>query len=333
MNVEAQAKSADEFVCQSCFLVKRRPSSPIDGRCSASIVRSDLVTVVVPTYNERHNLPHLAAAIRLHGYRLTRRRRRLAGRDGPLADAIAAPDPGWTVLHRKQGGSRAGVRRRLRPGSGRALRSGDRDGCRLLAQSPGSAASGRRGGGRGRSRHRIPLRARRGDTGLARPPAVPVPGGKPLRARLMLGSPSATPPPGSGRSAPTPSARSRTGQAQASGYGFQVEMAMRAHDAGMRIVEIPVVFRDRTVGTSKMNGAIVREAMWLVTRGASSASDRRRTADGRFVDVPGERPPRHAGGRRRRSRASTDSLEDEMTPLSHLWPLADGLPSRSTTPP
>jgi len=55
-------------------------------------------------------------------------------------------------------------------------------------------------------------------------------------------------------------------RAEASGYGFQVEMVMRAHDAGLRIVEVPVIFRDRTEGTSKMDGSIVREAMWLVTR-------------------------------------------------------------------
>jgi hypothetical protein len=34
----------------------------------------------------------------------------------------------------------------------------------------------------------------------------------------------------------------------------------------MRVVELPVIFRDRQVGTSKMDGSIVREAMWLVTR-------------------------------------------------------------------
>jgi dolichol-phosphate mannosyltransferase len=43
-------------------------------------------------------------------------------------------------------------------------------------------------------------------------------------------------------------------------------MAMRAHQAGMHVVELPVIFRDRTSGTSKMDGSIVREAMWLVTR-------------------------------------------------------------------
>ena len=53
--------------------------------------------------------------------------------------------------------------------------------------------------------------------------------------------------------------------AQASGYAFQVEMAMRAYETGLRVVEIPITFRDRTRGTSKMGTEIVVEAMRLVT--------------------------------------------------------------------
>ncbi len=55
-------------------------------------------------------------------------------------------------------------------------------------------------------------------------------------------------------------------RAQASGYGFQVEMAWRAHQAGLDVREIPILFRDRQRGTSKMGTPIVAEAMWLVTR-------------------------------------------------------------------
>jgi len=54
--------------------------------------------------------------------------------------------------------------------------------------------------------------------------------------------------------------------AQASGYGFQVEMTRRAREAGLAIAEIPILFRDRRFGTSKMGLPIVVEAMWLVTR-------------------------------------------------------------------
>lgn len=56
------------------------------------------------------------------------------------------------------------------------------------------------------------------------------------------------------------------GSAEASGYGFQVEMTRRARQAGLTIAEIPILFRDRRFGTSKMGLPIVVEAMWLVTR-------------------------------------------------------------------
>ena len=44
------------------------------------------------------------------------------------------------------------------------------------------------------------------------------------------------------------------------GYSFQVETTYRALRAGFRVVEIPIMFRDRRVGESKMSGAIVIEA-------------------------------------------------------------------------
>lgn len=54
------------------------------------------------------------------------------------------------------------------------------------------------------------------------------------------------------------------GQVNAGGYAFQVEMAYRMIRAGFRVVEIPIHFIDRAAGVSKMNGAIAREAIWLV---------------------------------------------------------------------
>jgi dolichol-phosphate mannosyltransferase len=53
---------------------------------------------------------------------------------------------------------------------------------------------------------------------------------------------------------------------RSNGYGFQIEMSFRASRKGFRIVEIPIVFTDRTDGASKMSGAIVREAIWMVWR-------------------------------------------------------------------
>lgn len=48
------------------------------------------------------------------------------------------------------------------------------------------------------------------------------------------------------------------------GYAFQVEMTYRALREGLRVVEVPIVFRERRVGNSKMTRAIVAEAIWRV---------------------------------------------------------------------
>jgi dolichol-phosphate mannosyltransferase len=48
------------------------------------------------------------------------------------------------------------------------------------------------------------------------------------------------------------------------GYAFQIEMTYRAIQRGFRVVEVPIVFRDREVGSSKMDRAIVAEAIWRV---------------------------------------------------------------------
>ena len=53
---------------------------------------------------------------------------------------------------------------------------------------------------------------------------------------------------------------------KSSGYAFQIEMNFRAWKKGFRIVEIPIVFVDRTEGESKMSKKIVREAVWMVWR-------------------------------------------------------------------
>ncbi|MDE3069812.1 MAG: polyprenol monophosphomannose synthase [Acidobacteriota bacterium] len=74
------------------------------------------------------------------------------------------------------------------------------------------------------------------------------------------------------------------------GYAFQVELTYRAVRAGFRVVEVPIVFRDRTEGQSKMSWKITVEAMWLVPalrfgrsarRAGSTAPDELPTAAGR----------------------------------------------------
>jgi dolichol-phosphate mannosyltransferase len=53
---------------------------------------------------------------------------------------------------------------------------------------------------------------------------------------------------------------------RSNGYAFQIEMSFRAWRKHFKIVEIPIVFVDRTEGQSKMSRAIVREAIWMVWR-------------------------------------------------------------------
>jgi len=48
------------------------------------------------------------------------------------------------------------------------------------------------------------------------------------------------------------------------GYAFQIEMKFKAFKKGFKIVEIPVIFKDRTKGKSKMSGSIISEAIFGV---------------------------------------------------------------------
>jgi dolichol-phosphate mannosyltransferase len=50
------------------------------------------------------------------------------------------------------------------------------------------------------------------------------------------------------------------------GYAFQVELTYRAVRAGFQVVEVPILFKDRELGQSKMSWRIAAEAMWLVPR-------------------------------------------------------------------
>jgi dolichol-phosphate mannosyltransferase len=51
---------------------------------------------------------------------------------------------------------------------------------------------------------------------------------------------------------------------KSNGYAFQIEMSFRAWKKGFRLAEVPIVFTDRVEGHSKMSKRIVREAVWMV---------------------------------------------------------------------
>jgi dolichol-phosphate mannosyltransferase len=76
---------------------------------------------------------------------------------------------------------------------------------------------------------------------------------------------------------------------QSQGYSFQVDLTVRAWEAGLVVTELPITFVQRTIGTSKMSGAIIAEAMWRITRWGITARWRRLVAP--RVVVPPITPP------------------------------------------
>ncbi len=63
---------------------------------------------------------------------------------------------------------------------------------------------------------------------------------------------------------------------QSNGYSFQIEVTHRARQMGFKVKETPIIFVDRKVGTSKMNGKIVLEAMAVVWKIRFSKPARRK---------------------------------------------------------
>ena len=224
------------------------------------------VTVVVPTYNERSNLPHLLASVRLHGYRVLVVDDGSPDGTGSLADEIAAEDEMIEVLHRPR---KEGLGPAYAAGfdvvlgtPARAVVEMDADFSHNPADLPRLVEALNRGADLAIGSRYVPGGAT---------PDWPLPrrlisrGGN-VYARLALGIPvrDATAGFRAFRSDALRALPYRT--AEASGYGFQVEMAWRAITGGLEVVEIPIVFRDRQRGTSKMNRRIVAEAMLLVTK-------------------------------------------------------------------
>ena len=108
-----------------------------------------------------------------------------------------------------------------------------------------------------------------------------------LYARLMLGLPYADLTGGFKCFRRTALASLDLDALGASGYGFQIETTYRADRLGLAIAEIPIIFRDRTLGASKMTASIAFEALLLVPRlrfrkGGSSPQAERRAATAAF---------------------------------------------------
>lgn len=225
------------------------------------------IVVCIPTYNERENLPRILERLfdanpEVHALVIDDGS---PDGTGTLAEELAAHDPRIEVLHRNE---KAGLGAAYRAGFARAIAGGadvivemDADGSHAPEQLPALLAAlenadlvlGSRWVSGGAVRN-WPLHRK-----------LLSQGGN-LYARLLLRVPirDIT---GGYRAFRTAALQSIDYAGAASqGYVFQVDMAYRAVKAGLRVVEVPIVFVERELGVSKMSRQIVFEAMWQVTR-------------------------------------------------------------------
>jgi dolichol-phosphate mannosyltransferase len=224
------------------------------------------VWVILPTYNEAENLERIVGAVLEH---LPESRRVLIVDDnspdgtGEIADRLAVDDESIAVLHRnrKEGlgpAYLAGFRVALDGGAERIIEmdadfSHDPSFLPRLIDATESAdlAIGSRYVPGGGITDWGPMRRfiSRGGSAYARAalglPIRDLTGGFKCFRRIVLETINLE-------------------TIEARGYAFQVETTYRAIKAGFRVVEVPIVFKDRTDGTSKMSKSIVAEAMWRV---------------------------------------------------------------------
>ena len=224
------------------------------------------VLVIVPTYNESENLRGIATAVRGHGYDLLVVDDGSPDGTGDIADELASSDDGVHVLHRA---TKEGLGPAYAAGFQKALDLGAEIICEMDAdfshdpkdlprlveaiQSGADLAIGSRyvngGGTEGWTWHRRLLSK----------------GGN-LYAAAMLGIKVKDSTAGFRAFRDTTIRKLEPSTCEASGYGFQIEMAWRTEKAGLTVIEVPIIFRDRLLGESKMDRSIAIEAIALITK-------------------------------------------------------------------
>ncbi|HTV99572.1 MAG TPA: polyprenol monophosphomannose synthase [Streptosporangiaceae bacterium] len=225
------------------------------------------VAVIIPTYNERENLDAISARVRT----AVPEADVLIVDDnspdgtGELADKLEAGDEQIHVLHRP---GKAGLGAAYIAGFGWALEHGydvmvemDADGSHqpedlpklLAALRDADAVIGSRWVTGGTVRNWPKSRE-----ALSR--------GANTYARLMLRLPVRD------ATAGYRAYRAQTlrtidlGSVQSQGYCFQIDLTLRAVNAGLTVTEVPITFVDRTRGASKMSRAVMAEAFWRVAQ-------------------------------------------------------------------
>ena len=225
--------------------------------------------VVLPTYEEAENLPGIAAAIlaALPGATLLVVDDNSPDGTGVLADEMAAADPRIRVRHRpgKQGLGRAyldGFRVAL-DGGARVVVQMDADWSHDPAVLPLLIAPVERE----RADLAIGSRYVRGgrveDWGIGR---RLISRGGSVFAGVVLGLRPHDLTGGFKAWRATTLAALPFDGIHAGGYVFQIEMTHRASRAGARVTEVPITFKDRRVGRSKMSRRIIVEALLVVVR-------------------------------------------------------------------
>lgn len=228
----------------------------------------DRVLVIIPTYNERENLPHILGRVRtaVPGAHVLVADDASPDGSGQLAEDLAANDDHLHVLHRP---GKQGLGAAYLDAFGWGMKHGfdvlvemDADGSHQPEQLPALLERVADGADLVLGSRWVPggqvrnwplsrqLLSRGGNT----------------YTRLVLGLPlrDAT----GGYRAFRRETLQQLGleDVASQGYCFQVDLARRTVELGLRVEEVPITFVERELGSSKMSRAIVLEALWRVTR-------------------------------------------------------------------
>lgn len=224
------------------------------------------VTVVIPTYNERENLESVVTAVTRFGYRVLIVDDNSPDGTGNVADGLASTSELVRVLHRT---TKQGLGSAYAEGFQQGMDAGADILCEMdadFSHDPAALPLLMNAIERGAD---LAIGSRYVDGGST--PDWPLhrrvlSKGANAYAKLMLRLPVKDATAGFRAFRTEALTRLHPETCLAAGYAFQVEMAWRAVREGLRIREVPIAFRDRAAGKSKMGLPVVLEAMWLVTK-------------------------------------------------------------------